>query len=186
MDRSSTLRFSLDSSLGRLARWLRLLGHDAAWEKGDTLQIALSRARAEGRFLLTRSSGIARLGLSPPPEGLLVVRSSTLNDQLLELARQKPIFPRADPFSRCAVCNIRLEEADLQQARESVPSYVAKTQDSFQVCPSCNRIFWGASHTSKILDLFRSAAVEIGQTVHLRSRRKGAESSEPDPAPPER
>lgn len=182
------LRFSLDGSLGRLARWLRLLGHDAAWQPGDTLGVALIRARTEHRALLTRSGDLRRLGLQWPAHGGLVVASERVDEQLLELARRWPIFSQAHPFSRCSVCDTPLVPLAPEEALPCVPGFVAATQRSFQVCPECRRIFWRATHTDRILGRLSRLASEAGQALPQRDERKeeGAGPDAADPTPPQR
>lgn len=156
-------RFSLDSSLGRLARWLRLLGHDAAWRAGDDLPMALLRARVEERILLTRSKGIARLGLQWPPEGGMTLGSERPADQLVEIARRFPIFETARPFSRCSECNELLRPAETAWARTRVPEFVARTQTRFDLCPACGKLYWRATHASPILAALKSSARRAGR-----------------------
>ena len=176
--------FSLDNSLGRLARWLRLLGHDAAWERGDSLEKALARARQENRSLLTRSREIGGRGLVLPPLGGTVLVSDRLNDQLVELAVTWPIFAVAKPFSRCADCNEALLPAELEWARERVPEYVARTQTSYRTCPRCGRIFWSATHSTAIVQTFADAAKRAHQPFSLEaSQDEGAGSDSSNPAP---
>lgn len=180
-------RFSLDSSLGRLARWLRLLGHDAAWGRGDTLSDALARARHEGRALLTRSRDLHRLGFRWPPGGGLVVRSELVDDQLFEIARRWPIFALAVPFSRCAECGVPLADLSPEEARSRVPEHVGLTQTSFRSCPRCGRIFWKATHAQRIVERLGRVAERAGQSFPLAgAEAKGARSEPTDPAPPQR
>lgn len=179
---SSGFRFSLDSSVGRLARWLRLLGHDAAWEPGDNLSKAFERARTEERFVVTRSHEVRRLGLSWPPCGGMILRKDGLADQLVELAGRWPLFSAAEPFTRCSTCNLRLEEIDPEEARPHVPDYVAKTQPKFNRCPACRRVYWEATHASPILTLFEEAAARSGQAIPWTAKKVDAGSGEPDPA----
>ena len=176
------LRFSLDSSLGRLARWLRLLGHDAAWERNDDLATATARARAEDRLLLTRSRDLHRLGLAWPPRGGLVLISDDPVEQLVETAARWPVFATAVPLSRCAECNRALTPIDPEEARRRVPPFVARTQHEYRMCPSCSRIYWTATHAAAIAQVFREAAQRAGQPY------PGAKSSAgPDqPADPAR
>jgi uncharacterized protein len=186
MDRDSALRFSLDSSLGRLARWLRLLGHDAAWERGDDLKAAMARARSEGRYLLTRSGGIRGQGLILPPSGGKVIRSDRPFAQLVELAQRLPVFSGAQLFSRCADCNEKLVDADPEWARGRVPEFVAQTQTVFQTCPRCQRVFWTATHTTSILRQLREVAALTGQRLPSEEPQDdGAGSDFSNPAPNE-
>ncbi len=160
-------RFSLDSSLGRLARWLRLLGHDAAWRAGDDLGAALARARLEDRVLLTRSKGIARLGLQWPPAGGMSLGSERAGDQLVEVARTHPIFETARPFTRCPDCNEPLREADRASAIARVPEFVVRTQTRFEACPSCGKLYWRATHSVSIIETLRSSAKRAGRRLSL-------------------
>ena len=47
---SSPNVFFADAMLGRLARWLRMLGYDTAYDKAITDQALIERALVEGRF----------------------------------------------------------------------------------------------------------------------------------------
>lgn len=165
VDKETTLRFSLDSSLGRLARYLRLLGHDAAWNRGDTLEAASARARDESRVLLTRSNDLAKLSLTWPPAGGQRIVSEGTVDQLVEVARRWPIFRLATPFSRCSGCNELLETIDSEKARPRVPPYVAATHSEFHSCPRCEKLFWGGTHTEEVFTLFQGAAARIAQPL---------------------
>lgn len=185
MERSRALSFSLDSSVGRLARWLRLLGHDAAWERGDSLTAALLRARAEKRILLTRSRDLVRLGLTQPPAGFLCIESGLLDEQLIEVARRYSIFEVAVLFSRCSRCNLPTEELAAHEARRLVPPFVAKTQDRYQRCPSCGQVFWKATHATAMLQRLREAARRSGQRLNVSAADESAGSGNPDPALPE-
>jgi uncharacterized protein with PIN domain len=185
VNRSDRLTFSLDSSLGRLARWLRLLGYDAASDPGWTLRQALSRARSEGRVLLTRSRDLHRLGLSPPAAGDLLVLSDRVEDQLVEVGRRWPIFQRSELFSRCSECNEPLDLADTGSARQKVPPYVAKTQNRFKVCPRCGKIYWSATHTDQMTRFFRRLAERAMQSESEDPWKRGAGSVSADPTPRE-
>jgi len=161
-------RFSLDSSLGSLARWLRLLGHDAARNRGDNRPAALARCRAEERRLLTRSRDMPKLGLSWPPLGGLIIPSQILRDQLIQVGLRWPIFRDAALLSRCAECNERLVAIPVEEARRRVPPFVARTQAVFRTCPACGRIYWTGTHTSGIFTLLDDAAHAAGQSIPHR------------------
>ncbi|MBD3161990.1 MAG: hypothetical protein GF346_06835 [Candidatus Eisenbacteria bacterium] len=158
------VRFSLDGSLGRLARWLRLLGGDAAGRPADSLRAALRRARAEERVLLTRSADLERFGGTPPRAGWLRIVADDLPAQLLQVDRRWPVLDRADPLRRCALCNRSTEELPADRARPRVPPFVARTQERYRICPACGRIYWEATHATAIARFVRE----------LRSRRDPA------------
>src|SRR5688572_18107200 len=95
----------LDAMLGRLARWLRLMGYDAAYIP-DTDDIEVVRqARAEGRVVLTRDKGLAqRSGITS-----ILIASQRLDEQILEV-RQVFGLPPAPVTARCGICNTPLED----------------------------------------------------------------------------
>lgn len=127
--------------LGRLATWLRLLGYDAVYtpQEGDA-ELA-HRARREDRILLTRDVELTRRrGLR-----FVLIESEQVERQLEQLARELGLTAQ-EAFSRCAVCNVGLEEASKATVRGAVPPYVFLTQDHFRRCPQCDRVYWRGTH----------------------------------------
>ena len=146
------LRLLADGMLGRLARWLRLLGYDTAYDNAATDPELARRARAEGRVLLTRDQALAaRRGLRA-----LLIRSQVLEEQVHEVCQRLGPPPHA-ALSRCAVCNSVLEPISHDQAAQLVPPYVLRTRTKFRRCPGCGRVYWPGSHLQAIraqLDAF--------------------------------
>jgi hypothetical protein len=135
----------LDAMLGRLARWLRLAGYDAAYMR-DADDLELVRvARAEGRLLLTRDLELARRrGVRT-----LLIDSQQVDEQLDEVRRS--VGPPPEPItSRCAKCNAPLHPLDRAAARDRVPPYVFRTQREFSQCPACRRVYWPGTHWQAI------------------------------------
>ncbi len=135
-------RFAVDRMLGRLARWLRVLGHDVAYGphlRGRTL---VACARREQRLLLTRDTRLLRDPQLPPH---LFVASDDFRAQLRQVAGELPIAP-GTPFARCLDCNRLLEDVPRAEARDRVPPYVFATNDKFLACRSCHRLYWPATH----------------------------------------
>jgi len=150
--------FVVDGMLGRLAKWLRILGYDTKyspdWDDNELARIA----RAEGRVLLTRDVELSRRrGLR-----FLLVESEDPEEQLVQVARAYVL--RADhPFSRCVVCNTLLEDVAKVEAWGQVPSFIFGTQDRFRLCPECNRFYWRGTHwqgmRAKIRALLRDQGI---------------------------
>jgi uncharacterized protein with PIN domain len=152
-------RFAVDVMLGRLARWLRVLGHDAAYGphlRGRTL---LRLARAEDRWVLTRDT---RLRRETPLPRLVFLTSDHLREQLHEVAAAVPLDGRGF-LSRCLACNRLVEPVPAEQVRERVPPYVFATQTAFHVCPGCRRVYWSATHRPRILA--EAAALGLGHLL---------------------
>jgi uncharacterized protein with PIN domain len=135
------LRLLADGMLGTLAKWLRLLGYDTAYDNvADDHELA-RRARAEGRVLLTRDHELAnRRGLHT-----LLIESEVLEEQVQQV--QDALGPPPDPaLSRCAVCNTVLEQVSPEDVASRVPPYVVRTQTDFRCCPGCGRVYWPGTH----------------------------------------
>jgi uncharacterized protein with PIN domain len=130
-----------DCMLGRLARWLRLLGYDTAYSNDATDHELARRARAEGRLLLTRDRDLAvRRGLRT-----LLIQSQDLEDQIQEVREALGELPE-HPLSRCSMCNTVLEAVAAQDVVDRVPIYVFQAHPEFRQCPGCGRVYWSGSH----------------------------------------
>jgi uncharacterized protein with PIN domain len=139
------LRLLADGMLGKLAKWLRLLGYDTAYDNTATDPELARRARAEGRVLLTRDRELAgRRGLHT-----LLIQSEVLEEQVREV--KDALGPPPDSaLSRCAVCNAALESISPDQIADRLPPYVLRTQPEFYRCPGCGRIYWPGSHVEEM------------------------------------
>ncbi|HLK12228.1 MAG TPA: Mut7-C RNAse domain-containing protein [Candidatus Binatia bacterium] len=144
---SPGVRFAVDVMLGRLARWLRILGHDVVYQPQLRGRALARVARREGRWLLTRDTRLLRERELPPH---LFVTSDHFREQLRQVAAAVPLG-RTAPLSRCLDCNRALEEAARDVVRERVPAYVWTTQERFLRCPRCGKLYWGATHRRRML-----------------------------------
>ncbi|MBN1771168.1 MAG: hypothetical protein JXB32_07915 [Deltaproteobacteria bacterium] len=138
----------VDRMLGRLARWLRLLGADAeARTDGDDDEL-LARLRGSGRTLVTRhrrrAARLARLGLP-----VLPLAADDLGGQLRETFAHHALPPPERRFTRCGRCNALLRPAPLAEVAAWVPVHVARTQTRFARCPSCGRVYWPATQPQR-------------------------------------
>lgn len=134
--------------LGRLARYLRFLGCDTAWERGLGDEEIARRAAAEGRVVVTRDRGLA--ARSP---GAILLRAPHVGEQLRELAAACPGLPREVAFDRCPECNGRLgrwRPPDGGPWPDGVPRERVDSGLPVFECPECRRRFWEGSHTVAI------------------------------------
>lgn len=137
--------FLVDGMLGRLARWLRILGYDTLFESSAGDWELVRRARAENRLLLTRDRQLAaRRGVSA-----LLIESDELAAQLRQVVAA--VGPSADgAFTRCPVCNARLSPMRRRAARERVPLHVYNTHREFRFCSGCDRVYWRGTHWARM------------------------------------
>jgi len=140
-------RFVLDTHLGRLARYLRMLGLDAAYETDSEDQKLAQISHHEGRILLTRDRGLLKRG--EVVHGYFV-RAMEPKLQVVEVLRRFDLFPNIAPFRRCIACNTRLQSVAKETILERLPSDTRRRYDEFRICPSCNRIYWEGSHYEKM------------------------------------
>jgi len=140
------MKFVADAMLGKLAKWLRALGHDTHYQARYDCA-ALDSLVAGGRRLLTSDRKTA----ARYADALLVV-SNHVKDQLNELKAILRLNPSsAKWFTRCLTCNTVLEKAGLDQARENVPEYVFyENAGLIRFCPTCERYFWPGTHRQKM------------------------------------
>ena len=135
------VRFLADAMLGTLAKWLRILGYDTAYDANAVDHLLVRLARAEGRVLLTRDRQLVRRkGL----DGVLI-ESDLLEEQLAQVLKSFGLGV-VEPFSRCPVCNTPLEQVPKVEAWGQVPPYVFHTQEEFSLCPECDRFYWRGTH----------------------------------------
>lgn len=134
--------------LGALARWLRVLGLDTAFDPALDDPELVERARAEERVILTRDR---RLVLRRRARSHLLIRSGVVDEQVGQVLAELAIEPRPEAlFSRCLRCNAPLDEILPEEAAAQVPPFVARTQRHFRRCPACGRIYWRATHARRM------------------------------------
>jgi uncharacterized protein len=172
---TSEPRFVLDGHLGRLARYLRLLGFDSHYGR-DATDDELARISAgESRILLTRDRGllkrsIVRLGH--------LVRVDDARRQLAEVVARYELAPLAKPFSRCVRCNGEIHAvppADVAAELADQPRTL-RFFDKFARCDGCRTVYWPGSHYDRmsllVRDVLRStpvSSVAIGENPPARS-----------------
>lgn len=155
------MKFLADSSLGRLSRWLRILGHDAAYWRGDADRNFLRQAEKEGRVVLTRRRDVLA---RRHPGRVLFVESDRAEDQIAEVLGKLGLKP--DPgafFSICLECNLALHRVTRDEVRPEIPDYVYRTQREFRRCPGCGRVYWPGTHRARAFAVLQRVlhAVEV-------------------------
>lgn len=140
--------FLADAMLGGLARWLRVLGLDAAYDPDLDDPELVERAVAEGRVILSRD---VKLLERKRAANHLYVESEVVDEQVRQVLAAFDLAP--DPerfFSRCLRCNAPLQPMPTEEAHRHVPPFVARTRQRFRRCPECRRIFWRSSHVGRM------------------------------------
>ena len=149
-------RFAVDTMLGRLANWLRLLGYDTAYGPHLSGRTLLRAARAEGRIVLTRRRDLLRR-LDLPH---LLVESDHFREQLVQVIRAYGLDVESHLLSICPECNQPLTMETAAKVRARVPPYVAQTQEHLHSCCRCHRVFWPGTHHERIRAELKALGLE--------------------------
>jgi uncharacterized protein with PIN domain len=142
-------RFLCDNNLGRLAKWLRILGFDTLYMK-NMREDFIEKELLTGRVILTRSGKLSS------QKGYFLIKSNSIADQIKEVNDKFLLDEQLKPFSLCVLCNESLVSADNLKANGHVPEYVLSTVGSFKNCQNCNRFYWQGSHIKRVTQTIKN------------------------------
>lgn len=149
-------RFVADTMLGRLAKWLRILGYDTRYDPALDDDALLRIAQAEDRILLTRDHALARRG---GPYAFLVDHEDLIHQ--LRAIRERFGDPMDAPFSRCPVCNARLTVVSREAVALHVPAFIWQQHERFHRCPECGRIYWPGTHFERMRSVLQALEIQV-------------------------
>ncbi len=141
-----SLCFAADRTLGKLAKWLRILGYDTIFESDISNKGFYDHLEPE-RVLLTRTAKIRDRFAT---KIMVFIEADNVYEQLrqvidvLAIARQD-----IRVFSMCLQCNSPIIEVNKQAIYGRVPDYIWQTHDEFSQCRQCERIYWAGSHVER-------------------------------------
>jgi uncharacterized protein with PIN domain len=140
-------RFIVDANVGKLARWLRMMGYDASLFLGEDDGRMIETAQIEGRLILTRDTMVTqrRIVALGQVKAILLTRDDP-EEQLRQVVNDLGLEWRHAPFSICLEDNHPLEHRTREQVEISVPASVFRTQTQYMQCPACGRIYWRGTH----------------------------------------
>jgi len=138
------MKFVADCMLGRLAKWLKILGFDVLFFSKAEDKDLVELSRREGRVLLTRDSGL--IEKSKKRQNRLFVVSDDWQDQVVQVLDEYGLWDEVRPNSRCIECNRAVKPLAKARARNLVTPYVLERAESFALCPACGRVFWQGTH----------------------------------------
>jgi uncharacterized protein with PIN domain len=151
------LRFLLDVHLGTLARRLRLLGVDTAYESTDIGDPALAaRSAAEQRVMLSRDRGLLR---RRELWAGAYVYSTRPEDQLRDVLDR--FRPELRPWTRCTACNGLLKEATKEEVADQLQGGTHRSYEVFAQCRDCGRAYWKGAHHEQLVAIVERALAEF-------------------------
>jgi uncharacterized protein len=138
------VEFIADCMLGRLAKWLKILGFDVLYFPKAEDEDLVETSRCEKRVLLTRDTGL--IERSKKRAGRLFIESEDWREQVVQVLDEFDLWDSVRPNSRCLACNRPLKPLPKSRARNLVPPHILETAPSFAMCPDCGRVFWPGTH----------------------------------------
>ena len=144
------LKFLTDGMLGKLTRWLRMLGHDVEYSKSLDDDQLIERAKEEERILLTRDLKLYQRATSLGVDTFFV-EGKTEGEKLAELAKRFNLKLEIDvATSYCPKCNTRIEVVSKAEVANQVPKTTYAYYNEFWKCPKCGQIYWQGAHWKRI------------------------------------
>ena len=153
------MHFLLDGMLGKLARWLRMIGYECTYMNDCEDRELLTIAKRDSLILLTSDAELYRTAVARGIESFLV-EGRTETERLASLAERYRLNLSIDTtISRCPVCGWQLREASKGDVESVVPPATFKVYQTFWVCtnPKCAKVYWQGSHWKRIEQTLASA-----------------------------
>ncbi len=144
------MKFLVDGMLGKLARWLRMLGHDVSYSVQFNDSELLEFAKRDERILLTKDLELYKRAIG---RGLAAyyVEGKNESERLAEVAKRYSLQLTIDMNrSHCPVCNTNLKVASKEQLQGELEKNTFTYYDKFWKCPNCGQIYWQGAHWTQI------------------------------------
>jgi uncharacterized protein with PIN domain len=140
-------KFIADNNVGKLARWLRLIGYDTVlFRRKDDAQM-IKMALGENRVILTKDAQfMKRRMVTGGTLKTVYIEQDDPELQVGEVVKTLSLDYKFKPFSRCLECNRALVARDKGGVKGLIPARVFETQAQYTQCPGCHRIYWPGTH----------------------------------------
>jgi len=144
-------KFIVDSNVGKLARWLRIMGYDALFFNNIDDDKLIDIALEDERIVLTRDSQIGKRRVVTNGQlKIVLVEDDDPRKQLRHVVKALKLDCCLKQFTRCLECNKILLLRSKEEVKELVPPYVFLTQTQYMQCPSCLRVYWRGTHWQRM------------------------------------
>ena len=148
MQHSLNPKFIADCHLGKLTKYLRLMGVDTLYFPHIEDDELIIMANDENRIILTRDRSLSLRKNVP----VFFLEPTDTKEQLKTLIEYYTLKEHPAPFSRCIVCNTPLQVIEKEKIIDKVPEKVKKYFDYFEYCPTCDRIYWQGDHYRHMME----------------------------------
>lgn len=155
------MKFLADGMLGKLARWLRILGNDVIYSVESDDSELLELAKKDERVLLTKDLELYKRAIS---RGLdyYYVDGKTELDRIAEVAKRYslPLVIDMDK-SHCPICNTKLAVASKEQLQSELEKNTFTYYSKFWKCSNCGQIYWQGAHWTQINNTLNQARAKL-------------------------
>ena len=146
------MRFVVDGMLGKLARWLRTLGHYVDYDSSLNYNSLLDLAEKKKSVLLTRDEELSRRAKARRIPGIFITGDRE-EVRLAEVAKEYGVSLVIDmSLTKCPECGGSLAETSKVELGSQVPTASLNLYDKFWKCTnaSCGKIYWKGGHLKQI------------------------------------
>ncbi len=158
------MKFLADGMLGKLARWLRILGHDVIYSTELSDSELLEFAKNENRVLLTKDLELYKRAVTKGI-GAFFVGGKSESERLAEVARRYSLTLEADmEKSHCPLCNTKLKATPKEQLSGELQKNTFTYYDKFWKCPNCGQIYWQGAHWKQINNTINEAQAKLEES----------------------
>ena len=144
--------FIADTMLGKLARWMSILGYDIVYAGLIEDDVLVEKARESGRVICTRDTRISR---NWTDVDVFLIHSTKFWEQIQEVILSYPMDFSRTAFTRCSRCNVVIERVEKSAVLHKLPPLVSQNQEIIYQCPACGNLYWHASHVDHMRALLR-------------------------------
>jgi uncharacterized protein with PIN domain len=146
-----SLKFLVDAMLGKLARWLRILGQNVVYSVEFSDSTLLKLAKDEGRVLLTKDFELYQRAISKGQDAFYV-EGKTGSTRLAKVAKRYGLTLSINmDKSHCPFCNTPLKSVQKEEIKDKLELNTYTYYDIFWSCPCCGQIYWQGAHWKQII-----------------------------------
>jgi len=157
----TALKFLTDGMLGKLTRWLRMLGHDVEYAGSMNDRALIEKAKKESRTLLTRDLELYQQAIARGAEAFLT-ESPNQTANLAKIAKRFKFQLEIDvEVSRCPKCNTRIKSVSKASVIDKIPKTTSSNYNEFWECPGCGQVYWRGAHWVRIEKTLREAKMRL-------------------------
>lgn len=155
------MRFLADGMLGKLSRWLRMLGQDVTYSVQLNDTQLLNLVKNENRVLLTKDFELYKRAIARGLDAYYI-EGKTESDRLAEVAKRYGVLLAIDmDKSRCPVCNTKLVSTPKEQLSSELEKNTFTHYNKFWKCPNCGQVYWQGAHWKQINNTLEDAQAKL-------------------------